>query len=67
MNSNDFWDLVVLTASDEAQACAYRQQIESKLAKKELPIGIEYIVYSDPPGPKIGKQYLKNSPTTWLF
>ncbi|XP_002734232.1 fucose-1-phosphate guanylyltransferase-like [Saccoglossus kowalevskii] len=49
-----FWDLVVITAADEAQASAYKLQIYDKLSKREIPDGITYHVFSDPVGPKIG-------------
>lgn len=49
-----FWDVVVLTASDEDQQKAYEMQIELKLERRELPTGVDYKVYADPPGPKIG-------------
>ena len=50
-----FWDVVVLTTADEDQKEAYELQITEKLNRKELPLGIPYHVYSDPPGPKAGK------------
>lgn len=49
-----FWDVVVLTASDEDQKFAFECQIEGKLERKEIPNGLPYVVFSDPPGPKIG-------------
>ena len=49
-----FWDLVVITASDEDQRVAFEIQIQSKLAKHQIPHGLPYLVYADPPGPKIG-------------
>ena len=49
-----YWDLVVLTASDESQKHAYEKQIDNKLSKGELPRGIPYLVYADPAGPKVG-------------
>ncbi|NWS65912.1 FPGT guanylyltransferase, partial [Crotophaga sulcirostris] len=33
---------------------AYRQQLAGKLRGKELPLGARYLVFVDPPGPKIG-------------
>ena len=51
-----FWDLVVLTASDKDQADAYEQQIELKKSLHHLPLGVDFMVYYDPPGPKIGGQ-----------
>jgi hypothetical protein len=50
-----FWDLVVLTARDEVQSAAYRQQINDKLRWGQLPRGVQYLVFSDPPGPKVGE------------
>ncbi|XP_063795155.1 fucose-1-phosphate guanylyltransferase [Pseudophryne corroboree] len=50
----EFWDVVVITAADEQQELAYQQQIADKLTRQELPLGVRYHVFSDPPGPKIG-------------
>ena len=49
-----FWDVVVITAIDNAQKQAYEQQISDKIERKELPLGVQFIVISDPIGPKIG-------------
>lgn len=49
-----FWDIVVITALDESQKNAYEIQLQSKLARGELPLGVQYHVFYDPPGPKIG-------------
>lgn len=49
-----FWDIVVLTAVDEDQRNAYEIQIKEKLGRKELPLGVPYHVFADPPGHKIG-------------
>ena len=49
-----FWDIVVITALDEGQKNAYEIQLQSKLARGELPLGVKYHVFYDPPGPKIG-------------
>lgn len=46
------WDIVVLTAGDEAQAAFYQRQIDLK-QDKHLPAA-KYVVLSDPPGTKIG-------------
>ncbi|XP_075688956.1 fucose-1-phosphate guanylyltransferase isoform X1 [Rhinoderma darwinii] len=48
------WDVVVITAADKQQERAYQQQIADKLARRELPLGVRYHVFSDPSGPKIG-------------
>ncbi|KAL3878325.1 hypothetical protein ACJMK2_030688 [Sinanodonta woodiana] len=49
-----FWDVVVITAADEDQKDVYVKQIEQKLCRKELPLGVPYFVISDPQGPKLG-------------
>ncbi|XP_057697351.1 fucose-1-phosphate guanylyltransferase [Corythoichthys intestinalis] len=49
-----FWDVVVVTAADERQKDAYELQIREKMDRKELPLGIDYKVFSDPAGCKIG-------------
>ena len=49
-----FWDVVVLTASDNDQKLAYEMQIAGKLRRREIPRGVDYLVFADPPGPKIG-------------
>uniref|UniRef100_A0A8B9F4I0 Uncharacterized protein n=1 Tax=Amazona collaria TaxID=241587 RepID=A0A8B9F4I0_9PSIT len=50
----EFWDVVALTAADAGQALAYRQQLDAKLRRKELPLGPRYLVFADPPGHKAG-------------
>lgn len=50
----EFWDVVVLTAVDEDQRIAYEFQIKEKLSRRELPLGVPYHVFADPPGFKIG-------------
>ncbi len=54
MQPGEFWDVVVVTAVDESQKDAYELQISEKADRKELPVGIQYKVFSDPPGSKIG-------------
>jgi len=49
-----FWDLVVVTASDEEQKKAFDIQIQNKLDRKEIPTGLPYLVFADTPGPKMG-------------
>ncbi|XP_053286836.1 fucose-1-phosphate guanylyltransferase [Pleuronectes platessa] len=49
-----FWDVVVLTAVDESQRAAYELQVRGKVHRGELPLGIQYQVFSDPPGSKVG-------------
>uniref|UniRef100_A0A8C3B7Q2 Fucose-1-phosphate guanylyltransferase n=1 Tax=Cairina moschata TaxID=8855 RepID=A0A8C3B7Q2_CAIMO len=50
----EFWDLVAITAADAEQERAFRRQLAAKLARGELPRGVRYHVFVDPPGPKIG-------------
>lgn len=54
MHTGEFWDVVVITAVDKKQETAYQQQLSEKLKRKELPLGVDYHVFVDPPGPKIG-------------
>ena len=49
-----FWDMVVITALDESQRDAYDIQLQAKISRGELPLGVKYHVFFDPPGPKIG-------------
>lgn len=51
----EFWDVVVVTAVDVSQREAYELQISEKVDRKELPLGVHYKVFSDPPGSKIGE------------
>uniref|UniRef100_A0A3Q2TXG1 Fucose-1-phosphate guanylyltransferase n=1 Tax=Fundulus heteroclitus TaxID=8078 RepID=A0A3Q2TXG1_FUNHE len=50
----EFWDVVAVTAADGSQREAYELQIREKVERKELPLGAQYKVFSDPPGCKIG-------------
>lgn len=50
----EFWDVVVVTAVDQEQRQAYELQVKEKVERKEVPLGIHYKVFSDPPGCKIG-------------
>ncbi|XP_074762080.1 fucose-1-phosphate guanylyltransferase [Athene noctua] len=50
----EFWDVVAVTAADAEQARGYRQQVAEKLRGRELPLGVRYHVFADPPGRKIG-------------
>ncbi|XP_039080131.1 fucose-1-phosphate guanylyltransferase isoform X1 [Hyaena hyaena] len=52
--AGEFWDIVAITAADEKQELAYKQQLSEKLKKKELPLGVQYHVFADPAGAKIG-------------
>ena len=48
------WDYVILTASNEAQAAAYRLEIEYRLQKQMLPAKCRYLVFPDPDGKRVG-------------
>ena len=48
------WDYVVLTASNEDQAAAYRHQIDYRMEKGRLPVRTQYIVLADPDGQRVG-------------
>ena len=48
------WDYVVLTASNEAQAQAYRAQISYRLKHRMLPEKTHYAVLPDPEGKRVG-------------
>lgn len=48
------WDYVILTASNEAQADAYRMQIRKRLEQRLLPAATTYTVLSDPEGKRVG-------------
>ena len=48
------WDFVVITASNEFQADAYRKQIEYRLSNNKLPSKTHYAVIPDPDGMRVG-------------
>ncbi len=48
------WDFIVLTASNEAQAYGYRQEISWRKEQGYLPNGCEYLVLADPDGKRVG-------------
>lgn len=48
------WDYIILTASNETQATAYRNQINSRLEKGLLPETTKYAVLPDPDGKRVG-------------
>lgn len=55
--SNKFWDAVIISASDESQMKGYKKQIAKKQSLKEIPVGVPFHVFADPPGYKIGKLF----------
>ena len=50
-----FWDLVVLSAADEDQRTAFQMQLDEKIKRGHLPLGVEYLTFADPGTAKIGK------------
>jgi fucokinase len=48
------WDYVILTASNEEQALAYRMQIDKRQQQSLLPSVTHYAVISDPDGKRVG-------------
>lgn len=51
---NLFWDYVILTASNEAQASGYINQIEHRKKIGQIPQGTHYAVLPDPDGKRVG-------------
>jgi hypothetical protein len=50
-----FWDVIVITAADEAQRHYYESQLKERQQRNEIPQHLtHYVVVADPPGPKIG-------------
>ncbi|MBQ7918989.1 MAG: bifunctional fucokinase/L-fucose-1-P-guanylyltransferase [Lachnospiraceae bacterium] len=54
LESGKGWDYIVLTASNEAQAEGYRQEIAHRKEQGFLPKECEYIVLADPEGKRVG-------------
>lgn len=48
------WDYIVLTASNEEQAEAFRSQISYRQEKHVLPCRTKYLVLPDPDGKRVG-------------
>ncbi len=48
------WDYIIITASNERQAAAYRQNIDQRLAQKMLPDTPNFAVVPDTDGKRIG-------------
>lgn len=48
------WDYVILTASNEAQAAVYRQQLDYRIQGNYLPLGTKFVVLADPDGKRVG-------------
>ena len=52
--SKSTWDYVILTASNEKQAKAYKMQIDHRLKNKHLPAATHYAVIPDQNGQRVG-------------
>lgn len=48
------WDYIILTASNEAQATAFRMQLQHRIDRGYLPITTKYAVLPDPDGKRVG-------------
>ena len=48
------WDYIILTASNELQAEAFRKEIDCRLIKGVIPAGVHYAVIPDPDGKRVG-------------
>ena len=48
------WDYVILTASNEEQAGAFRIQLKNRLERNLLPSSTKYVVLPDPEGKRVG-------------
>ena len=48
------WDYIILTASNELQAEAFRKEIACRLEKKVIPDRVHYAVIPDPEGKRVG-------------
>ena len=48
------WDYIILTASNDLQAEAFRKEIACRLEKKVIPDRIHYAVIPDPDGRRVG-------------
>lgn len=57
LKPNQFWDAIVISASDESQIKGYKMQISSKQSRKEMPLTVPFHIFADPPGYKIGNNH----------
>lgn len=48
------WDWVIITASNEKQAQAYRVQIQKREQQKKLPMNTKFVIIPDPDGKRVG-------------
>ena len=51
---NKTWDYIILTASNEAQARTYRNEIDSRLQENSIASNCKYMVLADPDGKRVG-------------
>lgn len=52
--NTDFWDWIVLTASNDQQAKSYEEEINYRIKNKLIPKNTKYLVVADPDGKKVG-------------
>ena len=50
----DFWDAVIISAGDEAQKSWFEMQLKQKSDRGHLPRGVDFRVFSDPDGVRVG-------------
>ena len=48
------WDYVAITASSDAQASRYREELSYRLERGLIPAKTKYIVVADPDGKRVG-------------
>ncbi|MBQ3053605.1 MAG: bifunctional fucokinase/L-fucose-1-P-guanylyltransferase [Clostridia bacterium] len=53
-NNTHIWDYVILTASNEAQAKGYLEQINVRVKSGQIPVNTHYAVLPDPEGKRVG-------------
>ncbi len=60
------WDHVIITASSEEQAQAYRLQLDERLAQARLPGSARYAVVPDPQNKRVGSGGATLNILSWL-
>ena len=54
LGNTENWECIVITAADAEQKKCFEEQLKSKVASKDLPSQLNYMIISDPPGPVLG-------------
>lgn len=52
----EYWDYIVLTASNKEQAETYKREIDFRLNKNFLSKSCKYLVLEDPEGKRVGSR-----------